>query len=54
MSLKNMHFRCKEGATGDTMPFYHGGKYHMFVLTSTDGSVVKRNGDAWSHLVGNL
>lgn len=53
MSLKNMHFRCKEGATGDTMPFYHGGKYHMFVLTSTDGSVVKRNGDAWSHLVSD-
>lgn len=53
MSLKNMHYRFPGGVTGDTMPFYHGGKYHMFTLDSEDGSKVKRNGNSWSHLVSD-
>ena len=40
-------------STGDAIPFYHEGKYHIFSLTSPPGTTVypARLRTTWSHSV---
>ena len=42
-------------STGDAIPFYHEGKYHIFSLTSPPGTTVypARLRTTWSHFGGS-
>lgn len=50
MSIKNLHYRYPGGVTGDTMPFFYEGEYHMMLLNSCDLPGMGRNGDSWTHV----
>ena len=42
-------------STGDAIPFYHEGKYHIFSLTSPPGTTVypERLRTTWSHSISD-
>lgn len=50
-------FRMPRGAdsTGDAIPYFHGGKYHIFSLTPAPGTTVypARLGTTWEHHVSD-